>query len=192
MSPFVFYKDNYNSFQKTIFELTVGSPWLYKSMCKRADVWNYISKYGSWLGEVTDMVWNKPTVFIMQIAILITHRKIHRLYLQNTIITITFQFTFSHLFLITWYQLSICSYLYWCHKVSSFCRNPTVDTMQKPLRVFPEAHCEDSLTSFGANIHSNLNRHSAQLGADLQAHWVDAKALSASKTVMEEPSGRKH
>lgn len=101
-------------------------------MDKRTDVWNYISQYGSWLGEVTDMVWNEPIVFIMQIAILITHRKIHRLYLQNTIITIAFQFTFSHLFLITWYQLSICSYLYWCHKVSWFCWSPTVDTMQSP------------------------------------------------------------
>lgn len=136
-------------------------------MYRRTDVWNYISKYGSWLGEVTDMVWNEPIVFIMQIAILITHRKIRRLYLQNTIITITFQFTFSHLFLITWYQLSICSYLYWCCKVSSFCWSPTVDTMQKPLCVFPEAHCEDSLTSFSANVHSNMNRHAAQLGADL-------------------------
>lgn len=86
-----------------------------------------------WLGEVINAGSNEPIVLVMQTAILITHRKVHSVHFQNTIITITFQFTFSHLFLITWYQLAICSYLYWCHKVSQLCWSPSVDTMQSSL-----------------------------------------------------------
>lgn len=122
----------------------------------------------------------------MQTAILITHRKVHRLHLQNTIITITFQFTFSHLFLITWNQLSICSYLYWCHKVSQLCLSPSVDTMQSPL-VFSLKLPVKTSSNPSVPTHTQIWTD-MQPSMSVQAHYVDAKASSASNTVIKEPT----
>lgn len=156
-----------------------------KGLYGRTDVWNYISKYGSPLDKAIHISWNEPIAFLMHTTVLIIHREVHRQYLENTIIIITLQLKFSHLFLITCYHLSICSHLSWCHKVSQLQESPSVDTILQPLRVFPEAHCEDSVASFSASTHTNLNRYAAQLGADLTAHREDAKASSASKTATE-------
>lgn len=122
------------------------------------------------------MGWNELVVFIiMQTALLITHRKITRLYLQNTIITITFQFSFSHLATCFWLLCTSCQFAAIYIDVTR-CPNSArvlqVTGCKSPL-VFPEAHCEDSLTSFTANLHSYLSRHAAWLGAVLRpTDWM--------------------
>lgn len=117
---------------------------------KRSSVWHYISKYEIWCVEIIDRCWNKPIAFIMQVAILLMHRKSYRLYLQNTIITIMFQFTFRHLLLLLGTRCLFATIHIYVTKCPSSAGVLQSRPMQKSLSIF---------LKFSVNKTWNLNQY---------------------------------